>query len=375
MDADQPPARPERARQRRQHLLRLELDRGAGAIGLRGDDQIVIGARDAALRPHRVEQELVVLAVEHQHHRLLVDRVAAGLAHLGPPVPAQEGLELGDLPLEFMRGAAGQSDLVPHHAGRGVDRIRRQPGRLGIVHVGEDEHGGRMLEQAVRHLFEREAHVLEADFLADDVVRRGGEAVVERAHDAFEHGAVADAGVEHAHARRARMDAGDFEPDALGHHPFLAAGVDEEEIFLAVVEEAEILVGGCGVRSRGSGGCGACAVDRRGFGRGCRFAGALVPADEVAHPLHGFDRDAAAEAQAADELAVIDGEAAESGFRHAHAPAITRDFLQQRLAVQIFVPSPQIRLVLVADFSRREGLGQPQSRPLYRWAGTWAISH
>src|SRR6202167_5048487 len=148
-----------------------------------------------------------------------------------------------------------------------------------------------MLEQPVRHLFEREAHVLEADLLADDIVRRGGEAVVERAHHAFEHGAVADAGVEHAHARRARMDAGDFEPDALGHHPFLAAGVDEEEIFLAAVE--------------------------------------------VARPLDGFDRDAAAEAQAADQLSVIDGEAAESGFRHADAPAITRDFLQQRLAVHV----------------------------------------
>jgi hypothetical protein len=37
------------------------------------------------------------------------------------------------------------------------------------------------------------------------------------------------------------MDIGELQPDALGDHPFLAAGVDEEQIFLPVVVEAEIL--------------------------------------------------------------------------------------------------------------------------------------
>ena len=43
VDADQPAARPERARQRRDHALGLELERGARAIGLRGDDEVVVG--------------------------------------------------------------------------------------------------------------------------------------------------------------------------------------------------------------------------------------------------------------------------------------------------------------------------------------------
>ena len=45
VDAEQPAARPQRARQRPDHLGGLELDRHARAIGLRGDDQIVVGAR------------------------------------------------------------------------------------------------------------------------------------------------------------------------------------------------------------------------------------------------------------------------------------------------------------------------------------------
>ena len=40
-----------------------------------------------------------------------------------------------------------------------------------------DQHGGRMLEQAVRHLLQHQPHVLEADLLADDVERHRGKAV------------------------------------------------------------------------------------------------------------------------------------------------------------------------------------------------------
>ena len=90
------------------HPARLELDRRAGAIGLRGDHQIVIGAGEAAARPHLVEQEFVVLAIDHQHDRLLVDRIAAAGADPGAPVLAEEGLQLGDLRFEIVRGVAGQ---------------------------------------------------------------------------------------------------------------------------------------------------------------------------------------------------------------------------------------------------------------------------
>ena len=97
-----------------------------------------------------------------------------------------------------------------------------------------------MLAEAVRHLLHREPHVFEADLLADDVERRVREAVVHRAHHAQQHGAVADAGIEQAQRRRPRMDVGKLKRDAVRHHPLFAAGVDEQQILLPVVEEAEV---------------------------------------------------------------------------------------------------------------------------------------
>ena len=129
---------------------------------------------------------------------------------------------------------------MPHHAGGGAQRLHREPRRVRIGEVGQHQHGLRMLEEAVRHLLQGEADVLEADLLADRVERHVREAVVHRAHHARQHRAVADAGVEHAHRRRARMDVAELERDAARHHPLLRAGVDEQQIFLPVVEEAEI---------------------------------------------------------------------------------------------------------------------------------------
>ena len=76
MDGDQPAAGAERARQRRDHALGLEFERGARAIGLRGDDEIVIGERAAGFRNDRIEQEAVVLAIDDEHDRPLIDRIA-----------------------------------------------------------------------------------------------------------------------------------------------------------------------------------------------------------------------------------------------------------------------------------------------------------
>ena len=97
-----------------------------------------------------------------------------------------------------------------------------------------------MLEEAVRHFLQRQPDIFETDFLADDVERHVREAVVHRAHHPHQHGAVADAGIEHAHRRRPRMQMGELFGDAVGDLPFLAAGIDEQQIFLPVVEEAEI---------------------------------------------------------------------------------------------------------------------------------------
>src|SRR5262249_33188479 len=54
------------------------------------------------------------------------------------------------------------------------------------------------------------------------------------------HGAVADPGVEHAHRRWSRVNVGEFEGHPVRHHPLFTASVHEQEIFLAIVEEAKI---------------------------------------------------------------------------------------------------------------------------------------
>src|ERR1700757_3166384 len=77
MNRDEPPTGREAARQWDDDPLSLEVEWGARAIGLRGDDQVVIGVGDTTARSHLVEQESVVLAIDDQHDRLLVDRIAA----------------------------------------------------------------------------------------------------------------------------------------------------------------------------------------------------------------------------------------------------------------------------------------------------------
>jgi hypothetical protein len=99
LHAEQPAAGPERPGERRDHPARLELQRRTGAIGLRGDDEIVVGARGAASRDHLVEQEAMVGAIENQHDRTFVDRVAALGADMGAPVLGEEALQPGDLVL------------------------------------------------------------------------------------------------------------------------------------------------------------------------------------------------------------------------------------------------------------------------------------
>ena len=297
-------------------------------------------SRLAAMRDDRIEQEFVILPVEHQHDRLLVNRIAALGADAGLPVLGQEILQPGDLLLEIVRGVAGERDLVPDEAAGRRRRLHRQPRRFGVIHVGEDEHGGGMLEETIRHLLEREPDVLEADLLAGDVERHVRIAVMHRAHHARQHRAVAHAGIEQAHRRRTRMDVGEFERDAVRDHPFLAAGVHEQQIFLPVVEEAEI-AGRIGAGLRPTSPDAAPASTRL---RSAPAAHALdhhralalhagIRAHEGADAVERFGGDAAAIAQAAGQLAVIDRAAAEGGFGQTGLAAIVGDFLQQLLCV------------------------------------------
>ena len=119
------------------------------------------------------------------------------------------------------------------------------------------------------------------------------------------------------------MDVGELHADALGDHPLLAAGGDEQQVFLAVVVEAEVVGGAGGWRRRTR------AAVRTGapFTHAVRLAG-----DEGAHAVHGVGGDAAAEAQPADELAVVHRETPERRFGHAGAAAVLGDVAQQRFA-------------------------------------------
>ena len=216
MDADQPPARPQRPDQRRHHLRGLELDARPRPIGLRGDDQIVIRHHPAGPRHDRIEQERMILAPQRQDDRPLIDRIAGGRADARAPVLGQEAFELADLLGEAVRGVAGQRDVLPDQALRRRHRARRQPRRLGIIEVGDDQHGGGMLEQAIRHLLQHQADVFVADLLGHDVERHGREARMHRPHHPRQHGAVADAGIEDPQRRRRRLQIAELERNPAG---------------------------------------------------------------------------------------------------------------------------------------------------------------
>ena len=196
-----------------------------------------------------------------------------------------------------------------------------------------------MLEEAVRHFLQRQANVFEADLLADDVERHVGEAVVHGAHHARQHRAVADAGVEHAQRRRMRMEEAQLLGDPVGDFPLLAAGVDEQQILLPVVEEAEIplrrfrratsAVTAAGATAAGIVNAGAPHVNVL-----CHRTWLLtmrnwrVSGDEGLNAVERVGGDAAAVAQPGSELAVIDGAPSECGLRKPGLTTIIGDFLE-----------------------------------------------
>src|SRR2546422_1748082 len=86
MNAEQPAALAQRAHQRCYYFLRLEFERRAGAVRLRRDHHVVVGSTLPALRNHLVQEEAVVVTVDHQRDRMVVDRIAGLRAVAGPPV-------------------------------------------------------------------------------------------------------------------------------------------------------------------------------------------------------------------------------------------------------------------------------------------------
>jgi hypothetical protein len=319
--------RPPGARLRARGAMTRRALKLTGAVRLGRHDQVVVGAHLARSRQDVVEHEAAVLAVNHQHHRLLVDWVAGLGADAGLPVLGEKRLQGSDLRVELGGAGALQRDLAPRQALRRGHGLRGQAGSLGIVQVGHHQHRPRMLGEAVRYLLQRQAHVLEADLFADDVERHVSEAAVHGTHDAGQHGAVADARIEHPDRGRARVDVGQLQADSAGDYPLLAAGADKQEVLLAVVEKAEVALGIGGWRRR----LGVLIGDGIGLHEG-------------AHPLHGLECDPAAVAQAARQLAVVDGAAPERGLGHAAAAAVVRNFVQQALRARDRIAAPNCML-------------------------------
>ena len=111
------------------------------------------------------------------------------------------------------------------------------------------------------------------------------------------------------------MDTAELKRDALGNHPLLAAGMDEQQIFLPVLEEPEVAAG--------------IAL----LGRHVKPARRRHPArhrgrDIGLDAIKGVDGDALALAQAMHQLAVIDGAAAKGRFRHIGLAAEFGDLAQ-----------------------------------------------
>src|SRR5215831_4478095 len=192
-----------------------------------------------------------------------------------------------------------------------------------------------MFDETIRHLVQREANVLQADFLTDNIERSGREPVVHRTHHACEHRPVTNAGVEYAHRRRPRMDIGEFEAHPRSYFPLLRAGVHEEQILLPVVEETEIAL--------------RIVADEPGSDRrhGCRFhdgqnsrrrrleqkaaarrSAVRIARHEGSDAIERVGRDTSAVAQTACELAVVDRTAAEGRFGEPPRPAKLADLLE-----------------------------------------------
>jgi hypothetical protein len=103
------------------------------------------------------------------------------------------------------------------------------------------------------------------------------------------------------------MDAGQFQRQPVGDHPLFAAGVHEQQVFLAVLEKPEIAAGVALFR-------GYLEPARRGDGsHGC--------GDEGLNPVQRIDGDALALTQPGDQLAIVDRATAEGRFGHVRLAA------------------------------------------------------
>ena len=152
----------------------------------------------------------------------------------------------------------------------------------------------------------------------------------------------------------------------LRHFPLLAAGVDEEQILLPVVEEAEIALrvarlGRRRGRERRKRRAGFRELRSMTMGRG---PSGRVGSHEAVDAVERVGGDAAAVAQPGGELAVIDGAASEGRFGKSGLAAIIADFLKQLLGVHgtaasYWFPRPRRAAVLGLLCARSSGASEP----------------
>src|SRR3979490_565321 len=99
------------------------------------------------------------------------------------------------------------------------------------------------------------------------------------------------------------MDAAELQRHPLRDHPLFAAGMDEQQVFLPVLEKPEIAAG--------------IALLRRNFEAARRWYPARRRGRDIGlYPVQGVDRDALALAQPVHQLAIVDSASAKGRFRH-----------------------------------------------------------
>ena len=118
-----------------------------------------------------------------------------------------------------------------------------------------------------------------------------------------QHRSVADTGIEYPQGRRPGMDAGKLQRHPVRDHPLLAAGMDEQQVFLPVLEKPEIAAG--------------IALLGRNLEAPRRRHSARHGSGDIGlDPLQRVDGDPLALAQTVHQLAVVDGAAAKRQLRH-----------------------------------------------------------
>ena len=301
-------------------MFDLEVGVHARAPRLRRQHQVVIPAGGlTAFRDDIVEQEAVILAEHHQHRGAHVHRVAGCFVRLDLPAVDQFLVDAAQLFTELVRGCALQRHFDPVQRGSLGDVVGHQPRRLGVVEIGHDDDARRMLDKAVGQLLQRQAHVFETDFLADDEERDGRKTPMQGTHHVAQHGAVADPGVEQPQRRRRWADMRQLLRGTFGHFPFFVAGVDESQVFLAIVVEPKRPIVGYMCHAAPPGFC----LIRSCLGlRNFRFAGIRLSIDVISNPLRGFKCHILAGAQTSAQLAIVDRLPAEGRFGQAGRAAV-----------------------------------------------------